>query len=160
MANTYTQIHIHLVFAVKNRRALISPLWEDELYKYITGIVKNNKHKLLAINGMPDHVHILIGLRPYQSISELIKKVKQCSSAWISTKGFLQDRFSWQAGYGAFSCSSSEIRKVINYIKNQKSHHKSKTFEQEYIIFLDKYDVEYNEKHVFGDFNPSSKPYN
>lgn len=112
MPNTYTQIHIHFVFAVKYRDSVIQASWKDELYQYITGIVRNNKHKLLSINGMPDHVHILIGLRPSQSISDLLQDIKGSSSKWINEKKFIKTKFEWQEGYGAFSYSKSQIKAV------------------------------------------------
>ena len=124
MANTYTQLYIQFVYAVKFRAGLIQPKWKDELYKYSTGIIQKNKHKLIAINGMPDHVHILIGINPRQSISDLMQDVKGCSSKWINEKGFLNQKFEWQDGYGAFSYGRSQVGAVINYINNQEIHHK------------------------------------
>ncbi|MCH8568723.1 MAG: IS200/IS605 family transposase, partial [Balneolales bacterium] len=141
MANTYTQIHIHSIFAVQNRQSMINQSWEIELYKYMTGIVHNNGHKVLQINGMPDHVHILIGMRPIQSLSELIQQVKQNSSKWINENRFATSRFSWQEGFGAFSHSKSQVQTVIKYIQNQKEHHKRKSFLEEYIEFLKKWGV-------------------
>ncbi len=149
MANTYTQIHIQTVFAVRNRQCLINKNWEDNLYKYITGIIKNNDHKLLQINGMPDHIHIFFGMRPKQSLSDLMKKVKEDSSEWINKKGFLNDRFSWQAGYGGFSYAKSEVPQVIRYIQKQKEHHKKKTFTEEYLNFLKSFDIDYDERYLF-----------
>lgn len=151
MPNTYTQIHIHLVFAVKYRDGVIQASWKDELYKYITGIVQNNKHKLLIINGMPDHVHILIGLRPSQSISDLLQDIKGSSSKWINEKRFIKTRFEWQEGYGAFSYSKSQIKTVIEYIENQELHHQKKTFREEYLEMLQKFEVDYDEKYIFHE---------
>jgi REP element-mobilizing transposase RayT len=151
MANTYTQIHIHFVFAVKFRNGIIQSQWKDNLYKYITGIVQNNNHKLLAINGMPDHIHILIGIRPSQSISDLMKDVKQGSSLWINENKLTNGRFEWQEGYGAFSYSKSQVNTVIEYIKNQEIHHRKRTFREEYLEFLEKFEIEYDEKFVFKD---------
>lgn len=151
MANTYTQIHIHFVFAVKYRKAVIGTNWKDELFRYISGIVKNNNHKLLAINGVSDHIHILIGIRPVQSISELMKSVKQNSSKWINENKFANSHFEWQEGYGAFSYSKSQLNAVINYIENQEQHHKKKTFKEEYINFLEKFEVDYDEKFIFKE---------
>ena len=133
MANTYTQIHIQFVFAVKYRNGLIHSSFKDELYQYITGIIKANNHKLLAINGMSDHTHILIGMRPTQSISELMQIVKANSSKWINEKMFLKVKFEWQEGYGAFSYSKSHVQNVINYIQNQEERHKTKSFQEEYL---------------------------
>ena len=118
MANTYTQLHIHFVFAVKFRKQIILNSWKDELYKYITGIIQNNKHKLIIINGIPDHLHILVGLRPDQSISDLMKDVKQFSSKWINKYKYFDGKFEWQEGYGAFSYSKSHLKNVIKYIEN------------------------------------------
>jgi putative transposase len=151
MANTYTQIHIHFVFAVKFRDGIISSQWKNTLYKYITGTIHNNNHKLLAINGTSDHIHILIGLRPSQSISDLMKDVKQSSSKWINENKLAKGHFEWQEGYGAFSHSKSQINKVIDYIDNQESHHKKLTFKEEYLDFLKKFEVDYDEKFVFKE---------
>ena len=151
MANTYTQIHIHFVFAVKFRDGIIQSKWKEDLYKYMSGIIQNNNHKLLAINGMPDHIHILIGLRPAQSISDLMKEVKQSSSKWINQNKLTNGHFEWQEGYGAFSYSKSQIGQVINYIQNQELHHEKKTFTQEYRDFLRKFEVEYDEKFIFKE---------
>ena len=116
MANTYSQIHIQFVYAVKFRESIIGKDWKDELYKYTTGIIQKNNHKLIAINGMFDHIHILIGMRPTQSISDLIQDVKGCSSKWINKKGVLKGKFEWQEGYGAFSYGKSQVNDVVNYI--------------------------------------------
>lgn len=151
MANTYTQIHIHFVFAVKFRHGIIQSKWKEDLYKYIAGIIQNNNHKLLAINGMPDHIHILIGLRPAQSISDLMKEVKQSSSKWINENKLINGHFEWQEGYGAFSYGKSQINQVINYIQNQELHHKKKTFKEEYLNFLEKFEIAYDEKFVFKE---------
>ncbi|MDR1543731.1 MAG: IS200/IS605 family transposase [Prevotellaceae bacterium] len=149
MANTYTQIHIHAVFAVQNRMSLIQTMWEEELYKYITGIVTDNGHKLLQIGGMPDHVHILFGFRPTQSLSDLMKEIKGCSSKWINEKRFVAGKFSWQEGYGAFSYGKSQINNVIRYIQTQKTHHAGHNFREEYLELLKIFGVEYDEKYVF-----------
>ncbi|MFZ4543819.1 MAG: IS200/IS605 family transposase [Saprospiraceae bacterium] len=149
MANTYTQIHIQAVFAVYNRHCIIKPEWKNELYKYITGIVQNHDHRLLAINGMPDHLHIFFGMRPTQSLSELMQDIKGDSSKWIKQQGFVNGRFSWQEGYGAFSYSKSHVNRVIKYIQNQEIHHQKKTFTQEYLEFLEKFDVAHDERYIF-----------
>lgn len=149
--NTYTQIHIQLVFAVKYKQALIGKQWKDELYKYITGIVQNNRHKMICINGMPDHLHVFIGLRPHQAISDLVKDIKSNSSKWINEKKFLPIRFEWQDSFGAFSYGKSQIENVIQYINNQESHHKKESFREEYLNFLQKFEVEFNEKYIFKD---------
>jgi REP element-mobilizing transposase RayT len=149
MANTYTKIHIQAVFAVRNRQSLISAIWKDELYKYMTGIIQNHDHKVLQINGMPDHIHILFGMRPTQSLSDLIKQLKQDSSKWINQKDFVNGKFSWQAGYGAFSYSKNDIPEVTNYIKNQEEHHKSKSFNEEYLDLLKDFEIAFDERYLF-----------
>lgn len=149
MPNTYTQIYIQTVFTVQNRISLILPQWEDELYKYITGIVQNNGHKLIAINGMPDHIHLFIGMKPNQSLSDLMQDVKGDSSKWVHEKGFTNGKFEWQAGFGGFSYSISQIDAVVQYIENQKTHHQKKTFIQEYLEFLEKFKVPFDERYIF-----------
>ncbi|MEZ4897152.1 MAG: IS200/IS605 family transposase [Saprospiraceae bacterium] len=149
MANTYTQIHIQTVFAVKNRRAMIQSEWKDELYKYMTGIIQNDNHKLLQINGMPDHVHVFFGMRPTQSLSDLMKKLKGESSAWINKRGFCQTKFSWQEGFGAFSYAPSQVPQVIRYIKNQEEHHRNKKFIEEYVELLNEFQIDYQRHFIF-----------
>jgi putative transposase len=149
MANTYTQIHIQFVFAVKHRDGLILPAFKEELYQYIAGIIRANNHKLLAINGMPDHVHVFLGMRPTQSISDLMQDIKGSSSKWINEKKFLKVKFEWQEGYGAFSYSKSQVEDVIKYIRSQEEHHKKVTFQDEYLKFLKAFDVEFDERYIF-----------
>ena len=149
MANTYTQIHIQAIFAVQNRTSVIRDPWKIGLYKYITGILQNHKHKMLAINGMPDHIHIFFGMRTTQSLSDLLQEIKGCSSKWINDHGHTKGKFSWQEGYGAFSYSKSHVNNVINYIKNQERHHKRKTFIEEYRDFLEKFEIPYDERYIF-----------
>jgi putative transposase len=151
MPNTYTQIHIHAVFVVKFRACVISAEWKNELYAYITGIVQNNKHKMLAINGMPDHVHIFFGYRPSQPLPDLLQDIKACSSKWINEKRFLKQKFAWQTGYGAFSYSKNDIHKVVRYIHDQEQHHQTKSFREEYIDLLNEHGIEYDEKYIFTD---------
>lgn len=151
MANTFTQIYLHIVFAVQNRISLISAEWKDELYKYITGIIQNNKHKLIAINGTANHIHIAIGYKPHQPIPDLLQDIKANSSKWINEKKFVKGKFCWQAGYGAFSFSHSQIDAVVKYINTQEQHHKKKTFKDEYIKMLKKYDVSFDEKYILLD---------
>ena len=151
MSNTYTQIHIQFVFAVRNRRALIHESWENELQKYITGIVQDNNHKMLQINNMPDHLHCLVGLRPNQSCSDLMKLVKSGSSSWINNNNLSKMPFSWQDGYGAFSYSKKDIENVIRYIQNQKIHHRKESFLDEYRRFLKEFEVEYDERYIFRE---------
>ncbi|HMB41968.1 MAG TPA: IS200/IS605 family transposase [Balneolaceae bacterium] len=149
MANTYTQLYIQFIFAVQNRKNLIRPQWEPALHKYITGIVQNKSHKMIAINGMPDHLHMFIGYRPAESFAELMKVVKGESSKWITDHGFVKGRFRWQEGYGAFSYSCSHIDRVYHYVMNQKKHHQRKSFREEYLELLDKYGVDYDERFTF-----------
>lgn len=149
--NTYTQLHIQIVFAVKFRDSQIKSEWRDELYKYITAIIQNKKHKLLAINGMPDHIHILIGMRPTQSLSDLVKDIKSNSSRWINEKGFTSSRFEWQDSFGAFSYSKSQIDSVVKYINNQEKHHQKKSFKSEYIDFLKVFEIDFDEKFIFKE---------
>jgi REP element-mobilizing transposase RayT len=151
MANTFTQIYIQFVFAVQNRASLIQPEWKDELYKYITGIVQKNGHKLIAINGTANHVHIFIGYKPHQLIPDLMQDVKGSSSKWINEKRFIKGKFNWQEGYGAFSYSHSQIDQVVRYINDQEKHHKKKTFREEYISLLKKFNIEFDEKYVLKD---------
>lgn len=151
MANTYTKIYLQFVFAVQNRASLINPIWKDELYKYITGIVKNNGHQLIAINGMPNHIHILIGYSPHQLISDLLKDIKGSSSKWINLQNYVRGKFRWQAGYGAFSYSVSQIDSVVNYILKQEEHHKKRSFRDEYLELLEKFDIEFDAKYTLKD---------
>jgi REP element-mobilizing transposase RayT len=150
MANTYTQLYIQFIFAVQNRKNLIHLQWEPALHKYITGIVQNKSHKMIAINGMPDHLHMFIGYKPAESLSELMKVVKGESSKWITDHGHVNGRFRWQEGYGAFSYSRSHIDRVYHYVMNQKKHHKKKTFLEEYLELLDKFGVAYDERFIFN----------
>ncbi|MES2373522.1 MAG: IS200/IS605 family transposase [Bacteroidota bacterium] len=149
MSNTYIEIHIQVVFAVKKRTGLIQREWKDELYKYITGIIQCHKHKLLIINGMPDHLHIFFGMRPTQSLSDLMQDIKAGSSKWINEKKFIKEKFEWQTGYGAFSYSKSQISNVIGYIENQETHHQKMNLVEEYKMFLDKFGVEYDNRYIF-----------
>ncbi len=151
MANTYTQIHLHLIFAVQNRKSLIQNSWKDRLYEYITGIVQQNTHKMIIINGMPDHLHIAIGMRPTQSLSDLMQDIKGNSSKWINDNKLAAGKFQWQEGYGAFSYNKSLLPKLIDYIKNQEAHHKKKTFLEEYKEFLKAFEIEYDERYIFKE---------
>jgi REP element-mobilizing transposase RayT len=132
-SGTFSQIYIQIVFAVKGRENLILNSWEDELYKYITGIIQNKGQKLIAINGMPDHIHILIGMKPICCLSDLVREVKKASNSFINDKKFVKGSFHWQEGYGAFSYSHSALDNVVAYIDNQKAHHKKKSFKEEYL---------------------------
>ena len=152
MANTYTQCYVHLIFSPKNREALIGKGWKIELEKYITGIVQNNKHKLLAIGTMPDHIHIFIGYNVNQLIPDLVETIKTSSNAWIKQKNFSRFRFEWQRGYGAFTHSRSQVETVVNYILTQEEHHRKRTFREEYVDFLRKYEIEYKDEYLFNFF--------
>jgi putative transposase len=147
--NTYTQIHLHCIFAVKYRAAMIEKNWKENLHGYITGIVQNHKHKMIGINTMPDHLHMLIGMRPHQSLSDLMRIVKGDSSEWINEKRFCLSHFRWQEGYGAFSYEKSKINVVASYIENQELHHHKKTFLEEYVAFLDEFEIDYDERYLF-----------
>jgi REP-associated tyrosine transposase len=149
VANTYTQIYIQIVFAVEGRQNLIQPKHNDELQRYITGIVSGQHHKLIAINNMPDHMHLLVGLNADLSVSELARDIKANSSRFVNEKRWIGGRFSWQEGFGAFSYSRSQLDAVIRYIQNQQRHHARQTFREEYIQFLRKFKVDYNERYIF-----------
>lgn len=151
MANTYSQLYIQIVFAVKGRQNLISSRWKNELYKYITGIVTNENQKLIVINGMPDHIHILIGLKPNKALSDLVRDIKANSSRFINEKRWINGKFEWQSGFGAFTYGHSQLTNVINYIQNQEEHHKTKTFREEYIGFLKAFEIDYKDEYVFEE---------
>src|SRR5436305_2689576 len=149
MANTFSQIYIQTVFAVDGRLSLIRPEFKEELYKYMTGIVRNSKQKLIAINGMSDHVHILIGLKPSMALADLIQDIKVDSSKFINKKNWVRGRFNWQEGYGAFSYGHSQLDKIITYIRNQEKHHQKQSFKNEYMTLLRKFDIAFDDKYVF-----------
>lgn len=153
MANTYSQIHLQLVFAVKNREALIEKNWKERLHAYITGIVQNHSHKMLSINSMPDHIHILIGYKPAQSLPDLVEEIKTSSNSFVKQERFSKYKFEWQKGYRAFSYSRSQISAVAKYIENQEEHHKKRTFREEYLDLLKKFEVEFDERYVFQFFD-------
>lgn len=149
MANTYTQIYIHIVFAVQGRQNLISREHKEEMHKYITGIVTNQKQKMIAINSMPDHVHILIGQTPDIALLELVGDIKTGSTNHINRQRWVAGRFSWQEGFGAFSYARSQLPAVIRYIENQEQHHRGRTFREEYLEMLEKFKVTYDQRYVF-----------
>ncbi len=151
MANTYSQLYVQIVFAVKGRQNLISNKWKDELYKYITGVVANEDQKLIAINGMPDHIHILIGIKPNKALSDLVRDIKANSSRFINEKRWITGKFEWQSGFGAFTYSHSHLANVINYIQHQEEHHQTKTFKEEYIGFLKAFEIDYKDEYVFEE---------
>ncbi len=148
---TYTQIHIHAIFAVKNRKCLIHESWRNDLYRYISGIIHNQGHRLLAINGMPDHIHIFFGMRPDQSLSDLMQDIKADSSKWINRSGFLTSHFLWQESFGAFSYSRSQTDRVVRYIHNQEQHHRKIVFREEYLEFLRRFGIEYDPRNILKD---------
>ena len=151
MANTYTQLYFHIVFAVKGRSNYISENWKDELYKYISGIIANKDQKLMIVNGMPNHIHLLIGTKPNCNLSDLIRDIKANSSKWINEKKFTNFHFEWQTGFGAFTVSQSVVPNVIEYIKNQEEHHRKKTFKEEYVEFLKAYQIDFKDEYLFDE---------
>ncbi len=153
MANTYTQLHIHIVFAVKNRDALIAKSWREELEKYMTTIIQKYNHKLLAIYAMRDHIHLLIGYNPAYLIPDLIEELKTSTNHWIKSKQLSQLPFTWQRGYGAFAHSKSQVPIVINYIRHQEAHHAIKNFRVEYLEMLQGNEIEYDERYLFEFFD-------
>lgn len=153
MANTYVQAYFHLVFAVKHRQVLIQKAWKDELEKYITKIVQRNGHKLIAIGSMPDHIHIFIGYKLTESIPKLVEEIKTSSNHWIKKRNLTKFKFEWQKGYGAFTHAHSQIGVVSNYILNQEEHHRKKTFRDEYLEMLHKFNIDFKEEYVFEFFD-------
>jgi REP element-mobilizing transposase RayT len=147
--STYSKIYIQIVFAVKGRESLIKPEWEVNLYKYITGIVQNKGQKMLSINGVPNHIHFLIAMKPTCCLSDLVREIKKSSNAFIKENNFTKFNFSWQEGFGAFSYGHSQIDDVCRYILNQKQHHKKKSFREEYLEFLKNFEVDFNEQYLF-----------
>ena len=149
MPNTYTQLYTHIVFTVKGRYNLIPSNHREDLQKYITGIIQNKNCKVMAIYANPDHIHIFVSMSPEISVSSLVREIKANSSRWINNKNWFKTKFAWQEGFGAFSNSKSQLSGVVKYILNQKEHHKKRTFKKEYLEFLEKYGVEYDEKYLF-----------
>ncbi len=149
MLNTYSQMYVQVVIVVKFRKSLIHKSWKDELYKYITGIVTNKGQKLLRINGVENHVHILLNIKPNLALSDLVKDIKVNSTNWINDRGFNDAKFQWQEGFGAFTYSISQLDNVIKYIENQEEHHKKQSFKEEYILFLKNFEIEYKDEYLF-----------
>lgn len=149
MAGTYTQIYIQYVFAVKGRENLLQKPWREEVFQYIAGVIKGKNQKSIIVNGVADHVHVFVGLKPSTSVSDLSRDIKNNSSKFINERGFLNQQFSWQEGYGAFSYGHSQIDAVYQYILNQEEHHRKKTFKEEYLDFLKHFAIEYNERFLF-----------
>jgi putative transposase len=148
MPNTYSQLYIQIVFAVRGRKSFIKESFREELQKYMSGTIAEKKQKLYAIYCMPDHTHIFVSMKPDMAISDLVRDVKANSSLFLKEKELVTD-FAWQTGFGAFSYSKSQASTVVNYVLNQPQHHKKKTFKQEYIKFLEKFEIEYDEKYLF-----------
>ncbi len=149
MAGTYSQIYIQYVFAVKGRQNLLQKPWRDEVYKYIAGIIKGKNQKSIIVHGVSDHIPVFVGLKPAMNISDLVRDIKNNSSNFINDNKWVKGKFAWQEGYGVFSYSQSQIENVYQYIANQEEHHSKKTFKDEYIEFLKKFNIEYNEKYLF-----------
>jgi putative transposase len=150
MANTFSQIYLQFVFAVKQRESLISKEHKEELQKYITGLVQNRKAKMLAIHCMPDHTHLFVGFKPTILISDFIKEVKVESNEFINDKKWVKGKFNWQEGYGVFSYSHSHIGAVVSYILNQETHHRKRSFKEEYHELLRKFEIPFEEKYLFN----------
>lgn len=148
----FTQLYVHIVFAVKYRERMLVNEIREELFKYISGIITNRKHKAIIINGVADHIHILIGLNPNDKISDLVACIKRESSSFINEKKFFRGKFHWQEGYGAFSYSRSQLDDVYKYILNQEAHHKRRTFREEYVELLKRFEIKYDEKYLFDFF--------
>ena len=149
MPGTFSQIYIQTVFAVKGRENLLNKAWRSEVFKYMTGIIKNKGQKPIIINGVTDHVHLFIGMKPSMALADLMRDVKNNSTNFINENRWLPGKFRWQEGYGAFSYSHSQIDKVYRYILHQKEHHKKRTFREEYLEFLDRYEIPYEERFLF-----------
>jgi putative transposase len=149
MPGTFSQIYLQVVFAVKGRENLVSNTWKNELHEYIAGIIRGKGQKPIIVNGMPDHIHAFIGLKPVMPISDLVRDIKNNSSNFVNDRRFVKGKFAWQEGYGVFSYSHSHIGKVYDYILNQEEHHKKKTFKQEYLSFMKKFEVPFDEKYLF-----------
>ncbi len=149
MANTYTQINIHVVFSVKGRENMLTKNFRSRLFEYLSGIVNNKGNYSLAVNGYKDHVHLFFELNPMLALSDLVRDIKSNSTAWINDNKFVKGKFSWQTGYGAFSYSKSQRDKVINYVKGQEKHHAEKTFKEEYFALLKKFDIPFKDQYVF-----------
>ncbi len=152
MADVFSQLYIQTVFAVKNRESLVDSEWEVELYKYTTGIIEGRGHKMLAIGGMPDHIHIFLGMKPVEPLADLVREVKKATSTFVKANRLSPFNFGWQAGYGAFSYSRSHMDRVCKYIFNQKVHHAKRTFKEEYYKMIKDFGVEVGNKKFFEFF--------
>lgn len=149
MAGTFSQLYIQVVFAVKGRENIISNEWKTTLHQYMSGIIKNKEQKPIIINSMSDHVHLFIGLRPSMAIADLVRDIKNNASGFVNDRRLVKGKFAWQDGYGVFSYGHSQIDAVYKYILNQEQHHKNKTFKQECLEFLEKFEVPYDERYLF-----------
>ena len=149
MPGTFSQLHIQIIFAVQGRANILQKPWREEVFKYIAGIIKEKGHKTVIVNGVEDHVHAFIGLRPVMALSDLVRDIKNNSTNFINEKKWVKGKFYWQEGYGAFSYSHSHIHNVYKYILNQEAHHKKQTFREEYLDFLRKFEVTHDEKYLF-----------
>jgi len=156
-SSTYSQIYLQIIFAVQGRGSLILPAWQEELYKFITGLVKNKKQKLIVINGVQDHIHILLSISPSCRISDLVREIKKSSNRYINENFISMNKFQWQDGYGVFSYNKSAVDKVVKYINNQKEHHKKRNFKEEYINFLEKFEIDYEDEYLFEFLNNIEK---
>lgn len=148
MANTYTQLYVHITFTVQGRQPLLRPDFREQVFMYMAGIIRNKKHRVLAINGVEDHVHVLVSMRPNIALSDLVRDIKNNSSAFINDKGWTRGVFRWQEGYGAFSCSPAHARNAQRYIQRQVEHHRRRSFQDEYYRFLQEFEVEYDKRYV------------
>lgn len=151
MSNTFTQLYFHFIFAVQFRNALIDPSWKGELHKFITGMVQEREHKMLQVNTMPDHLHMVLGWNPDQSASDLVKVVKSTSTKWINQQDFCNAKFRWQERYGVFSSSKQDLPRLLRYIENQEFHHQTMTFREEFCLILKKYEIEFDERYIFKE---------
>jgi REP element-mobilizing transposase RayT len=149
MAGTYSQIYIQIVFAVQGRQNILRKDWRQEVFKYMSGIVKHKGHKPIIVNGVDDHVHVFVGLKPSMALSDLIRDTKNNSTNFINDHNWIKGKFCWQEGYGAFSYHKSQSGTVVNYILNQPEHHRKITFKEEYLSFLKEFEIEYDEKYLF-----------
>lgn len=153
MSDTYSKIYLQYVFSVRDRECILRPEWRNDLFEYMAGIVRTKGQKPIIVGGYYDHVHLFVGIKPEMSISDLIRDVKTCSTKFIKDNRFVRCNFSWQKGYGVFSYSQTQVRAVYDYILNQEEHHKKRTFKDEYLDFLQKFEIEYNEKYLFDWVN-------
>lgn len=149
---TFTQLYVQLVFAVQNRDAVLHDKIRSRVFQYMSGTLTDMKHKSIIVNGVSDHVHILIGMNPSISISDTVRDVKRSSSLFISRENLCRGKFSWQEGYGGFTYSRSQLDNVYQYILHQEAHHKKKTFREEYLGFLKKFEIDYDERFLFDFF--------